>query len=58
MDKNLKTALITSAFYFIFYNLISYTFSKTLKLPISIISTVIFFVVYLLLLKFLNKKRS
>jgi len=58
MNRDLKITLITSAFYFVFYNLITYTFSKTIKIELSIASTIIFFIVYYFLLKYINKRKS
>jgi len=57
MNKELKISIITSVFYFVFYNLISYTFSKSLKISLSLTSTMIFFIVYYFLLKYINKRK-
>jgi len=56
MNREIKLALITSLIYFIFYNLVNYTLYGEFKWEISVISSIIFFVVYYLLLKYIRKK--
>ncbi|MBS3143349.1 hypothetical protein J4446_00515 [Candidatus Woesearchaeota archaeon] len=57
MKREIKLSLITAGIYFIFYNLIIYTIYRQFNFGMSVISTIIFFVVYYVLLKYIRKKK-